>query len=659
MENARFFKMPFIVKGNWNLCNVSAFPREKYLGADTETKMYYKDKLLIDDDAYRLYKKNGQQWCKENIEVRAYAFMLSNGEDFALFQCIEDFMTCCAMMLCEKVFWYNARFDFAIFDYYFLTNGWTLLDEQDTQRYQHAPNMTYQSLNGDFGQRYEMTFWKSYLNQNSQEKVHKVKMLDICNIYGGGLKKNLEDWKIVDRQGNDIRKLDMEYAIADITNEDDLQYMINDTKGLYLLAEKIDKIILEISGFSLFKGDYITAGGLAKKSMLKFMFGCDSPRLNVKYFKQAFPITIEQDRQFRDLLLYQGGKCLVNPYKKNKVQSNVYKYDVNSMYPTQMYQMDYPFGKPRKLKKLPKDRKGKVYIVCLKRIFGTLKPNMIPVWCDGWTKEYVSVIDEREPRMMWLEELEEYEYWYDLDYEFDYVLEYQSRSPKGMKTFIETFYNIKSTSKGAIRQGAKLFLNSSYGKLAQKVERTKCEYQLDDCGVVHLVDVGTDVDENGMLSVVVGSRVSALARVMLMTYIREICNDNPKDNFIYCDTDSVHSLTSYDKCDKTKLGAMDCEGVYERAIYLAPKSYLMMGSDGYYEVHCKGVNTSVVEKEILEQKGSFSDAIDVFKPNRYFKCLCSLNVKGGKALIYVDKMIVNDKNFVKYDDIYGELEDEW
>ena len=62
----------------------------------------------------------------------------------------------------------------------------------------------------------------------------------------------------------------MDYVIAKI--EDDIDYMIADTKGLHLLAEKIDKAVLEISGFSLFKGDYITAGGLAKKSLLKFMF---------------------------------------------------------------------------------------------------------------------------------------------------------------------------------------------------------------------------------------------------------------------------------------------------------------------------------------------------------------------------------------------------
>ena len=62
-----------------------------------------------------------------------------------------------------------------------------------------------------------------------------------------------------------------------------------------------------------------------------------------------------------------------------------------------------------------------------------------------------------------------------------------------------------------------------------------------------------------------------------------------------------------------------------------------------YEVHCKGVNTKVVLAEILKCK-DFNEACDVFAPNKTFKCLSGLNVKGGKALIYTDKVILNDTN---------------
>ena len=156
-----------------------------------------------------------------------------------------------------------------------------------------------------------------------------------------------------------------------------------------------------------------------------------------------------------------------------------------------------------------------------------------------------------------------------------------------------------------------------------------------------------------MLSVVVGSRVTALARVNLMTFIRKICVPNIKENFVYCDTDSVHALKPFDDCDDKALGKMKCEGVYERGLYLAPKTYLMY--NGKYEVHCKGVNTNVVAKEV--EGKSFDDACDIFKPLRTFRFLAGLNVKGGKALIYVDKMILNDKNMLIQKEIMGELEE--
>jgi len=651
---SKFFKDKVWVEGNWNFKNANSFPKRKYLGADTETKLYYNGKLLSEDEAYNLYRNNGQAFVKQNVEVVAYAFMLSDGENFALFQNCEDFITACAMFQVDVVFWYNARFDFSIFDYYLLTNGWedTTTKIKDKKNYGKLPSKTYQSLNGEYGQRYELKLWYDYYNKHSERHVHHWTNIDICNIYGGGLKKNLEDFKIKDKNGNDVRKLEMDYVEADI--EDDIQYMINDTKGLYLLAEKINETLLKITGFSLFKGDFITAGGLAKKTLLKFLFE-STPKQNIKIFKQCFPVSAEDDKKFRFQHLYLGGKCFVNPYKKGVVQKNIYKYDVNSMYPNQMRNMTYPYGKPNILMNDKKLDNKHCYIYYIKKLRGVLKHNKVPVWQDVLSGEYTDIIREDECRYIWKEELDEIIEWYDLEYELIYILEYVSKVPKGVKKYVDTFYDIKCNNKGSIKQGAKLLLNSAYGKLAQKIERYTCVYSLNEDGIVHLERQDLELDEAGMLSVVVGSRITALARVDLMQFIREICKGDVKNNFIYCDTDSVHSLTPYEKCDDKELGKMKCEGIFEYGLYLAPKSYLMY-NDGEYEVHCKGVNTEVVKKEI-EKCNSFSEACDIFKPNRLFKCLCGLNVKGGKALIYVDKMIVNDENFRINKEVLGDLED--
>ena len=657
-QTSKFFNDKFIVKGSWNLSNALNFPHCKYLGADTETKLYYNDKLLSEDRAYRLCKKYSQKWVKSHFEVRAYAFMLSDGENFALFTNARDFLVCCAMMNVEVVFWYNARFDFAIFDYYFLTNGWTDVTERlaGQSRYGKLPHATYQSLNGEFGQRYQLRIWQEYTNRRSQRKVHNFKMVDVCNIFGGGLAKNLKDWDIKDKDGNAVRKLEMDYVNG--TVEDDIDYMINDTKGLYLLAEKIDKTIKDITGYSLFESDYMTAGGLAKKSLLKFMYG-HKDNENKDLFRMCFPLTLGEDNDFRNQHLYLGGKCLVNPYKVGVVQKYVYKYDVNSMYPNQMRNMTYPYGRPNRLKSIPKQRDGHCYIISLCNLYGCLKRQMVGVWQDPLTGDYTDVIREKDSRYMWLEELEELEQWYHLEYDVNFVLEYETKVPTGAKKYVDTFYDIKCNEKGAVKQGAKLLLNSAYGKISQRIERELCVYELDEVtGAVKLVKKGTEVDEKSMLSVVVGSRITALARVDLMQYIRKICKGNVREYFCYCDTDSVHALIPYDDCDDKALGKMKCEGEYEYALYLAPKTYLMYDGE-HYEVHCKGVNTEVVENEIKDCK-NFSEACDVFNPKRTFKCLAGLNVRGGKALIYVDKKILNDDNLEINKKALGDLEEiEW
>lgn len=642
----KIFKEPYIIIGNWNFENYNVFSHCDYISADTETKLYYKNILLTEEQASNFYKENGVEWCRENIEVRAYAFMISNGKDFALFQNIEDFIQCCANMMVKKVFWYNAKFDFSIFDYYFAKNNWKRSEDivKEFERKKHKiPTNTFQSMDGDFGQRYQLRIWKEYTSSSYHKNVHNFKMIDICNIFAGGLKRNLEDWGIVDSKGKKVRKLTMDYVNASIEN--DIDYMIADTKGLHLLAEKINEKVEEISGFSLFKGDYITAGGLAKKSLLKFMFGKNKPKENMEIFKHFFPITVNEDKKYRDFNLYQGGKCFVSPYYINKIVKNIYKYDINSMYPAQMKKMLYPVGRPVIVNEIKKEE-NKIYILKIKNIFGLLKENMVPTWYDTLLRDYTFRIYEEEEQYFWLEELEELKNYYHLTYDVEEILCFEGKYCKGAKYYVENYYNIKKNSKGAIRQGAKLFLNSAYGKLAERVEKVSCHYELSEKGYMHLVKGEEKIDEKSLMSVLVGSRITALARVSLMEYIRKICKGNPKKYFLYCDTDSVHALCKYEDTDDKEIGKMKSEGVYEFGKYLAPKTYVLYNNleenDKHYEVHTKGVNTFVVEEE-LNKCENFYQASEKFKAGETFKCLTSLNCIGGKALIFIEKMLLNPK----------------
>lgn len=638
-----YFTDCYYVFGAWDIKFASSFPHREFLAADTETKLIFNNKVIDDDEAYRIYKEKGAEYFKLNVSVYPYAFILSDGENTVIFQNIRDFLSACSMFNVKTVFWYNAKFDFSIFDYYFLIHKEEFnditLELQNNERYRKLPHGTYQNLAGDFGQRYQMRVWFKYINRRNQQKVHNFKMIDICNVSPGGLAKNLENWNIVDHNNEPVRKLEMNYSGGSI--ETDYEYMINDAKGLFLLAETLEKTFSEITGYSLFDGDYLTAGGLAKKTLLKNVFNRIQDRENIEAFRLCFPMNFEKDSFYRENDLYKGGKCFINPKYTGKVVKHLYKYDVNSMYPNELRNMTYPIGEPKKLKKLPRDKKDKLYIVAVENLRGFIKAGMVPVFQDSLSDEYTDSINNPELRLFWYEELETLEKFYDLDYDIKYALEFPGSTMPGMRRFIDLFYDIKKHSKGAKRNCAKIILNSSYGKLAQRADRLTITYDLNDLNVVHAVSVDEVIDEKGLMSVIVGSRVTALARVDLMNFILKICT-LPERDFVYCDTDSIISLTPFDETDDSELGKMKYEGKFKYGLFLAPKSYLLQDYDNKFDVHCKGVNVKSVKKE-LEGITDFKKAVEIFRPNRLFKSLSGINVRGGKALVYIDKMIVNDE----------------
>lgn len=664
LQVSKMFKKPYISIGSWNFKNKTNFSKCDYVSADTETKIFLNGKHASDEEIYQFYKEcttskasnkfnpKTIKTFRSSLEVIPYAFTISDGINFALFQCLEDFLTCITYMRVKYIIWYNAKFDFTFFDYYFIWNDWNDYDNLDIRHdgLKHAiPPQTYQSLNGDFGQRYQMKIWNSYYNNSRHLKTHKIIMVDLCNVLGGGLKKNLENFDIRDEDDHPIRKLEMDYVEADITNDEDIHYMVNDVKGLHRLALKFDGICKELSGgYSIFNGDYMTAGGLAKKVMLKYMFKMTKDKDNVKTFKYYFPMNAELDNDLRKQYLYKGGLCQVNKYYKGKVVHNVYKYDINSMYPDKLRNMKLPFGNPVVYtpEKLTEYRNDKCYILKLKYLYGEMKENMIPIYMDCLSNDFVEDIFEDDGRLIWLEELEMLSEYYNLYYEIDYILEFKAVYSKGLREFIDTFYSVKSnTTNKSMREVVKLFLNSSYGKLAQRPNEYKIKYEIDeDGGYLKTERYVLNMDERGenqLLSIYVGSRVTALARVNIAHFILKITQNNPKKYFIYMDTDSVHSLIEFKDTDDKELGKMKFEGLYENAIYLAPKTYLMENK-GEYEVHSKGVNTDVIRKEITKCK-NFDDVVNhVFKAGVKFKCLNCMNVIGGRALFYVDKVILNE-----------------
>jgi hypothetical protein len=171
---------------------------------------------------------------------------------------------------------------------------------------------------------------------------------------------------------------------------------------------------------------------------------------------------------------------------------------------------------------------------------------------------------------------------------------------------------------------------------------------LTEQGYVHLVNDGFEEDELSIMSVIQGALVTSMARCSLLKYIREICG-NVKQNLIYVDTDSVHSLKQFDDCDDYELGKMKQEAVCQYGKYLAPKTYvdgIYENGKWQYEVHTKGVPTQIVKRIIDGKKPE--DVSKIFCVGRRFLALSGLNVKGGKALIPMPKTICKLENCIMF-----------
>ena len=153
-----------------------------------------------------------------------------------------------------------------------------------------------------------------------------------------------------------------------------------------------------------------------------------------------------------------------------------------------------------------------------------------------------------------------------------------------------------------------------------------------------------------MLSVVVGAKITSFARCYILRKIREICGSDKNGKplvaeiFVYIDTDSIHAFADYSG-DAFKLGELKCEAECDAVKYIMPKTYIDIDSieNGIvksYEIHSKGLATSIVTKKLQQYKKLTLKRIDkIFNYGQKFMTLQAMNVRGGKVLIPVEKYL--------------------
>lgn len=343
-------------------------------------------------------------------------------------------------------------------------------------------------------------------------------------------------------------------------------------------------------------------------------------------FERWFPqLPLDLDADIRRA--YKGGFVYLNPKHKNRRGLKGITLDVNSLYPSVMYYSLLPYGYPMYFEGEPRpDEKYPLYIVHLKCCF-ELKPGHLPTLQLKNNRRYVETEylttsrvqvgrdEENEPVEMWLTNVD-YQLLvdhYDLE-EVTFINGFKFKGVVGMfKDYIDYWMHIKETTTGALRQLAKLMLNSLYGKFATNPKaRKKLPYLAEDNVVRYKYG---EYEERDPVYTAMGCFITAYAREKTIRSAQAVY-----DRFIYADTDSLHLIGQEPpeglEIHPTHLGAWKNEGCFEDSKFIRAKTY-METVDGVTKVTCAGMPDNVKEQVTYENFCSGSTFGGKLMPRRY------------------------------------------
>jgi hypothetical protein len=327
-----------------------------------------------------------------------------------------------------------------------------------------------------------------------------------------------------------------------------------------------------------------------------------------RLFDKLFPVLPEvMDQEIR--AAYRGGwTYAAERYRKQELGPGAV-YDVNSLYPSVMYDRILPYGEPVYAPGLPQaDRDYPLFIVSI-TFTAKLKPGHVPcIQIKGTSHflatEYQTNIKDPVTMSCTNVDLELWQKHYDLN-----ILAYNGgwrfHGVTGLFTdYIDKWMEVKSANTGALRALAKLMLNSLYGKFATNPNVTpKIPVFDDENNVVKLV-MGPE-DSKDPIYTAMGAFITAYARAVTIT----AAQDN-YETFAYADTDSLHLLTIDPPVgldvDDNKLGAWKKEYVFDKALYIRAKQYIerlypVIPFVAHHETHVAGMPERIAKQISIEQ----------------------------------------------------------
>lgn len=473
----------------------------------------------------------------------ACAVEIESGEVLHLGNSIEGFFE----FLADKntvCYFHNLKFDGEFIVSYLLEQGFERSDNREPR--------TFSTLISDMGQWYEITVvfekknkkYKKVVFRDSLKKL-PFKVDTIAKAFELPLSKLEIDYNEYRPIGHELTEEEREYIIADC------------------------KIVAAALKIQIGKGlKKMTIGSDALNGFKEI--------IDKKQFEYLFPVLpLALDEDIRRA--YKGGYVYLKAgYESRRGLSGI-TFDVNSLYPSVMYECLLPFGYPMYFEGEPEpDELFPIYVVRLECAFD-LKPEHLPTiqlkhsrafmpteYLTSSRGEVVEMTLTSVDLALFLEH-------YHVE-DLTYISGYKFRAKRGIFCeYIDYWMHIKETTTGAMRQLAKLMLNSLYGKFATNPVAGQKLPILDADGVVRYEY--TNDDPRDPVYTAMGAFITAYAREKTIRSAQKVYG-----RFIYADTDSLH-LIGHEIPEEldvhpTRLGAWKNEGTFVDSKFIRAKTYM-------------------------------------------------------------------------------------
>lgn len=367
-----------------------------------------------------------------------------------------------------------------------------------------------------------------------------------------------------------------------------------------------------------------------------------------------------------------------------KTDKKLYAYDVNSLYPSVMAQNLYPVGAPNALNfgdgvdlvNAPLDLFGHFYAEIISP--DNLSHPILQVKYNSRTVSPLGVLSG----WFYSEELKNA---IKFGYKIKIIRGYQFERGMIFDKYVHDLYKMRLNypKSDPMNLVAKLLLNSLYGRFGmgdlggdtQLVDsKTFLEWTEDQKKDIediitfgskillrykNLLSLNTElIGSTTNTNIAVASAVTAYARI----FMSQFKNREDLPNLYYTDTDSLYfdGPIPDSMVNDTKLGALKLEGIYDQAIFLAPKLYALKNYEleiikikGLSKVAIKDTKITFDVLKMLLASNTFMDS----KQTKWFKDLSngtirileqsySIKATGNKrTLVYKDNTLIGTHPF--------------